>query len=60
MTNVTYSVKDGYGYYIATDWNHAVTIATADAATSCVIYANGVKVAHKAAGAIAITKAVAA
>lgn len=56
MTKTTFTVQDGYGYYVATDWNHAITLATADKATSCSIFANGVKVAYKAAGHTSITR----
>ena len=54
-TAAKFTVQDGYGYYIATDYSHAVQIALADDATACTVYKNGTAVALKAAGATVLT-----
>jgi hypothetical protein len=54
MTKNTYSVQDGYGYYIAESYSHAVSIAHADEATACTLFKNGKAVAFKPAGSTVI------
>lgn len=49
MTNHTYTVQDGYGFYVGQHYADAVLIALADEATACTIHRDGKAVAFKAA-----------